>query len=282
LITKAVIELELVEPPPIAATPFTETAPPVGAVESFVSVRVNGAALLALSRPVTVSDGELDVLLLQLKALEVYGYGLDTISSACVVHPVAESAPNSLDAGPDRESVSAFWILNDPAVEPWYQSVVPDRNEPPDWLTSVSTFVGGTLSTVTDWFGEVPVLPAWSDCVAVSVYVVGPWSGARLFAPDVPVLHEAGEPVHGAFPDCGWSETDPSVTDQWTDAVSPVAVPHDPPKTVTFWLVVYGKVRGLPLTVVSDTDGAVMSIVSDLLPELPVLLAASDCVAASV
>ena len=67
------------------------------------------------------------------------------------------------------------------------------------------------------------------------------------------------------------------VTD--TVAFTPAAVVHVPPKVVTVALVVYGNVRVVPLTVETVTVGAAVWTVIDLAPEVPVLPAASDCVA---
>ena len=62
-------------------------------------------------------------------------------------------------------------------------------------------------------------------------------------------------------------------------ALSPDAVPHAPPTVVTVVLVVYGKVRTVPLTVVSVTTGAVRSTVIVCAPLVPRVAAASVCVA---
>jgi hypothetical protein len=51
----------------------TEMEPPAGGVESLVRVRVVLAVLPAVSRPVTVSVGELEVPALQENAFETYG-----------------------------------------------------------------------------------------------------------------------------------------------------------------------------------------------------------------
>ena len=64
-----------------------------------------------------------------------------------------------------------------------------------------------------------------------------------------------------------------------TVALSPAAVPQAPPTVVTVALVEYGKVRTVPLTVVSVTTGAVVSTVIVWAPLVPVLPAASVCVA---
>jgi len=54
-------------------------------------------------------------------------------------------------------------------------------------------------------------------------------------------------------------------------AESPARVPHEPPIEVTLTLVVNGNVAAAPLTWVMVTTGAVLSMVIDLAPELPVL-----------
>ena len=64
-----------------------------------------------------------------------------------------------------------------------------------------------------------------------------------------------------------------------TVAGSPAAVPHEPPTVVTVVLVVYGKVRAVPLTVVRVTTGAVVSTVIVFAPLVALLVAASVCVA---
>ena len=84
--------------------------------------------------------------------------------------------------------------------------------------------------------------------------------------------------VHGAVPFCVLAPVTPTAT----VAVSPGAVPHAPPTEVTAAFVTKGNVRAVPFTVVKVTTGDVASMVSDLAPELPVLPAASVCVALSV
>ena len=68
-----------------------------------------------------------------------------------------------------------------------------------------------------------------------------------------------------------------TVTD--TVAASPVVMPQAPPTVVATALVRNGKVRAVPLTVVSVTTGAVLSTVIAWAPLVPTLLALSDCVA---
>jgi hypothetical protein len=67
-----------------------------------------------------------------------------------------------------------------------------------------------------------------------------------------------------------------------TVPLSPEAMPHAPPKLVTIVLVLYGKLRTVPLTVVSVTTGAVASILIVCAPLVPVFAAASLCVAVTV
>src|SRR5919204_46248 len=74
-----------------------------------------------------------------------------------------------------------------------------------------------------------------------------------------------------------WLERPP--TDQLTVLESPLAVPQVPPIELTFWFVEKGKLTVLPFTFVSVTAGAVLSIAIDLLPEEPLLPAASDWLA---
>ena len=69
------------------------------------------------------------------------------------------------------------------------------------------------------------------------------------------------------------------MTDTETVAASPVAPPHAPPTVVTAEFVSSGKVRAVPLTLVSVTTGAVLSTVIALAPLVPTLLALSLWVA---
>ena len=64
----------------------------------------------------------------------------------------------------------------------------------------------------------------------------------------------------------------PSVT-----LTGPSVLEHAPPTEVTVPFVLCGKVTVDPFTLVSVTVGAVLSIVTDLLPEPPALPAASVC-----
>ena len=63
------LELTVIVPPVVPAA--GEVSEPVGAVTSFVYVRVVGVVLPALSAPVIVSVGELAVPLFQVKVPEV-------------------------------------------------------------------------------------------------------------------------------------------------------------------------------------------------------------------
>src|SRR5436190_18507983 len=107
-----------------AALPLTVSAPPVGAFESFVNVRVEAALVLpATSAAVTTSVGELEVPCDQLKLFESYGPppGVDTVEGVCD-HPlvVPPSAAVADEAGPDSPSVTAFVSANEPppVIEP--------------------------------------------------------------------------------------------------------------------------------------------------------------------
>jgi hypothetical protein len=80
--------------------------------------------------------------------------------------------------------------------------------------------------------------------------------------------------VHGAVP---FSVPAPA-TAMATVAVSPAAVPHAPPTVVALALSDSGKVRAVPLTVVSVTIGSVRSTLMTWAPVVPVLPAASVCV----
>ena len=64
-----------------------------------------------------------------------------------------------------------------------------------------------------------------------------------------------------------------------TEALSPIAAPQVPPSVVTVALLMYGKVRAVPLTVASVTTGMVLSTVIDCAPDVPTLLAVSLWVA---
>ena len=69
------------------------------------------------------------------------------------------------------------------------------------------------------------------------------------------------------------------VTATDTVALSPIEPPHVPPTVVTVTLLVNGKVRAVPLTVVTATTGRVLSTVIDFGPDVPTLLAVSVWVA---
>src|SRR5919199_6511049 len=95
----------LCDPPPLAARPFTVSAPPVGAVESFVNVSVAAAVVFpAASAPVTTSVGELVVPCAHVKVFESYGppAGVETDDAMCVQPAVVPpSAAVAEEVGPD-------------------------------------------------------------------------------------------------------------------------------------------------------------------------------------
>ena len=111
------------------------------------------------------------------------------------------------------------------------------------------------------WAPVVPVLAAVSVWVAVIVYAPSTESavvGVKVQTPAAQV----------AVPLC----VDAPVIETDTVALSPIAVPHVPPKVVTVALLRYGNVRTRPLTVVSVTTGSVLSTVmlcGLLVPVLP-------------
>ena len=61
-----------------------------------------------------------------------------------------------------------------------------------------------------------------------------------------------------------------------TVPLSPLKTPQAPPTDVTFTLVANGKATVVPLTFVMVATGAVLSIVTTLLPDEPILPALSD------
>ena len=67
-----------------------------------------------------------------------------------------------------------------------------------------------------------------------------------------------------------------------TVAASPAVTPQAPPTVVAVTLIDSGKVRAVPLTVVSVTTGRVRSTLITLAPLVPVLAAVSVCVAVIV
>jgi hypothetical protein len=180
------------------------------------------------------------------------------------------AAPFSLPA-PERDTeTSAVSPLSRPHVPPIDVTTVLEtygrvRAEP---FTVAMVTTGAVLSTVMLCGLLVPVLPAESVCVAVTWYAPSAENaptGVKLHVPSVQV----------AAPFC---ELAP-VIDSETVAESPDAEPQVPPKEVTVALVRYGKVRAVPLTVVMLTAGAVLSMVMDFAPDVPVFFAASDWVA---
>ena len=64
-----------------------------------------------------------------------------------------------------------------------------------------------------------------------------------------------------------------------TVGFTPAAVVHAPPRVVTVALVMNGKVRAVPFTVVNVTVGAAVLMVIDCAPLVPVFVAVSVCVA---
>src|SRR5207237_1592166 len=102
---------------PVAATPFTVSAPLVGAAESSVKASVVPVVLPAASAPVTTSVGELDAPCVQPKVFESKGppAGVDTVDGVCdqplVVPPRAAVAE---EATPESESPTALVSLNEP------------------------------------------------------------------------------------------------------------------------------------------------------------------------
>src|SRR5690242_8111427 len=72
-IAKPVFVVVLVEPPAVAATPLTVSAPPAGAVVSGLNAIELVAVLPAASAPTTLCVGVEDVPAVQLNAFETYG-----------------------------------------------------------------------------------------------------------------------------------------------------------------------------------------------------------------
>src|SRR5262245_59575322 len=94
---------------------------------------------------------------------------------------------------------------------------------------------------------DVPVLPAVSPCVTVTVYTP--------FAENAVVgVYVHAFAAQGAVPFCVLAPV--IATD--TVALTPDAVVQVPPSVVTVALVVYGNVRATPFTVASVTVGAVV------------------------
>ena len=120
-IVKLPFEL-LVVPPADAATPFTVSAPPVGAVVSLRSVSVAVAELFpAASVALRSTVGELVVPALQEKRFESYGppAGVEIVPAVCV-QPV-DVPPSALvveEAGPEPPSATVFRTRSCPAAAP--------------------------------------------------------------------------------------------------------------------------------------------------------------------
>src|SRR5262245_48669433 len=124
------------------------------------------------------------------------------------------------------------------------------------------------MSIVIAWAPLVPVLPAVSVWVAVTLYVPVAESAVAKVNVQAPALQGAG-------PVCGLA----SVAAPESVELSPEAVPHAPLTDVAVTLVVYGKVRTVPFTEVRLTTGAVVSRLIVCAPLAPVLPAASFWVA---
>jgi hypothetical protein len=138
-------------------------------------------------------------------------------------------------------------------------------------LTFVNVTMGADTSTLIACAPLVPVLPAVSVWVAVTVYApVAVSCGASV------KVHAPAE--HAAVP--FWVAAPAMLTD--TVLLSPAAVPQLPPTLVTAWLLLKGNVRTVPLTRVTATLGAVVSMVMLCAPEVPVLPAVSPCVAVTL
>jgi hypothetical protein len=138
-------------------------------------------------------------------------------------------------------------------------------------FADVMLTTGAVLSTVMLCAPLVPVLPAVSDCVTVTVYV--PFAEKAVVGVNV----QADE-VQVAVPLCVLAP----VIETGRDVLTPAAVVQVPPNVVTVWFVEYGKVRAAPLTVVSVMVGAAVWIVIALAPDVPTLPAVSVCVAVTL
>src|SRR5205823_4564035 len=112
-------------------------------------------------------------------------------------------------------------------------------------------------------FPEDPTLVAASVWDAANVHVPLAESGVVSVSVQLPVGHVV---------EAGVVALPPSVT-----LTGPSVLEHAPPTEVTVPFVLCGKVTVDPFTLVSVTVGAVLSIVTDLLPEPPALPAASVC-----
>src|SRR4051794_38049670 len=95
-----------------------------------------------------------------------------------------------------------------------------------------------------------PVLPAASGCVADSARVASVDSAVVRVSVHVPEVQAAVAGTVAA-----------PATDGVTVATSSANVPHVPPIEVTFTFVEYGNDRVTPLTCVTATDGAVLSMI---------------------
>src|SRR4051794_1177224 len=127
---------------------------------------------------------------------------------------------------------------------------------------------GAVRSTVIALAPLVPVLAAVSTWVAVIEYAPSAERAGAAVYVQVPAAHV---PV----PFCVVA---PVIAIEIVE-LSPIAAPQVPPTVVTVALLVYGKVRGVLLTLVSVTAGSVLSTMTDCAPLVPTLLAVSDCVA---
>jgi hypothetical protein len=138
-------------------------------------------------------------------------------------------------------------------------------------LTVVTETVGAAVLIVIDCAPDVPVFVAVSVCVAVTEYVPLAESVGEVVYVHAPA-EQVAEPFCVAVP----------VIATLTVEASPEAVPHAPPTVVMLVLVVYGKLRIVPFTVVSVTTGAVASTLMVCAPLVPVFEAASPWVAVIV
>ena len=100
------------------AVPLTVRAPPVGALESSVSVKAaDGVAFPAWSVAVTTSVGELVVPAFHENVFESNGppAGVETVEGVCDQPPLEPpSAAVADEAGPASPSLTVFVSLNEP------------------------------------------------------------------------------------------------------------------------------------------------------------------------
>src|SRR5262245_12837474 len=115
--------------------------------------------------------------------------------------------------------------------------------------------------------GLVALFPTLSPCATVTDELPFVSVGAVVYV-QLPA-------VHGTVPPCAPTP----VTTTETVGLSPVAVPHVPPREVTAVAVENGKLRGVPLTEVTAAVGATLSTVIDCPGLVPLLPARSSCVA---